>query len=143
MAAEGETRLYRFDPVDTSGVFLGLGLMQCGFLGGGLVLSVGAFTYGLPLLLAAMPVGAGAVASFVRIGGYAVWEWLPLLTGWLWMRVGRGSRWFSPFRSLAGPMMRRLRYRRASKESPSSKCRGVVASASAQSGTVTAARSQL
>src|SRR5207248_1370015 len=62
---------------------------------GGLVLSVTALTQGVPLLLAALPVLAGAAGSFARIAGYAAWEWLPLLAGWLWMRLGRGPRWFA------------------------------------------------
>src|SRR5438445_9208095 len=95
MASPREELVYRFDPVDTSGVFLGLGLIQCGLVGGGLVLSVTALTQGVPLPLAALPVLAGAAASFARINGYAAWEWLPLLAGWWWMRVGRGRRWFA------------------------------------------------
>ena len=95
MAAEREERLYRFDPLDRSGVFLGLGVFQCALLGGGLVMAVAAITAGVPLLLAALPVLAGAAASFARVGGYAAWEWIPLGTSWLLMRFGRGPRWFA------------------------------------------------
>ena len=38
--AERDERLYRFDPLDGSGIFLGLGAIQCALLGGGLVLAV-------------------------------------------------------------------------------------------------------
>jgi len=95
MAAEREDRVYRFDPADASGVFLGLGLIQCALVGGGLVISVAALTQGVPLPLAAVPLALGAAASFTRLGGYAAWEWLPLIGGWTWMRVGRGRRWFA------------------------------------------------
>ena len=59
MAAEREDRVYRFDPADTSGVFLGLGLIQCALIGGGLVASVAALTQGLPLPLASVPAALG------------------------------------------------------------------------------------
>ena len=95
MASQREDRVYRFDPLDTSGVFLGLGLVQCALIGCGLVLSVGAVTRGAPLPLAALPMLAGVAASFTRVGGYAAWEWLPLLAAWVWMRVGRGRRWYA------------------------------------------------
>ncbi len=96
MAPEREDRVYRFDPADTSGVFLGLGLIQCALVGGGLVLSVSGLTQGLPLPAAAVPLLAGVATSFARVGGYAAWEWLPLLAGWLSMRLGRGRRWVAP-----------------------------------------------
>ncbi|MGH9225780.1 MAG: SCO6880 family protein [Acidimicrobiales bacterium] len=96
MAAEREDRVYRFDPADTSGVFLGLGLIQCGLIGGGLVASVTGLTQGVPLLLAAVPAAVGVVGSFARVGGYVLWQWLPMLAGWAWMRLGRGRRWLAP-----------------------------------------------
>lgn len=96
MNPEREERVYRFDPADTSGVFLGLGLMQCGLIGGGLVVSVTALTQGVPLLQAAVPALGGVAVSFARFGGYALWQWLPVLGGWLWMRFGRGRRWLAP-----------------------------------------------
>ncbi len=102
MAAEREDRVYRFDPADTSGVFLGLGLVQCGLVGGGLVLAVTALTQGLPLPLAAVPLLAGVAASFTRVGGHVAWEWLPLLGGWGSMRLGRGRRWTAPIALVPG-----------------------------------------
>jgi len=96
MPAEREDRVYRFDPADTSGVFLGLGFIQCGLIGGGLVASVTALTQGLPLPVAAIPAAIGVACGFGRVGGYALWQWLPMLAGWLWMRFGRGRRWLAP-----------------------------------------------
>jgi hypothetical protein len=86
-------RTYRLEPLDTSGVFLGLGIVQCVLLGGGITLAVLAITAGVPVLLAAVPIVGAALASFGRVGGHAVWEWLPLLAGWAWTRLGRGRRW--------------------------------------------------
>lgn len=91
--ADREERLYRFDPLDGSGVFLGLGAIQCFLLGGGLVLAVLALTAGVPLVVAAFPALVGAGASFGRARGYVIWEWIPLGASWLAARLGRGQRW--------------------------------------------------
>lgn len=96
MATERMERTYRLEPLDGSGVFLGLGVVQCVLLGGGITLAVLAITAGAPVLVAAGPLVAGALASFGRAGGHAVWEWLPLLAGWLWARVRRGRTWCAP-----------------------------------------------
>lgn len=96
MGADVAGRQYRFDPLDTSGVFLGLGLVQCVLLGGGLLAGVGSLTAGLPLPLAVLPGALAALVSFARIGGYAAWQWMPLLAGWVWLRVRRGRRWLAP-----------------------------------------------
>ena len=93
MASDRVERTYRLEPLDTSGVFLGLGIVQCVLLGGGITLAVLAITAGVPVLLAAVPIVGAALASFGRVGGHAVWEWLPLLAGWAWTRLGRGRRW--------------------------------------------------
>ena len=100
--AEREDRLYRFDPLDRSGVFLGLGAIQCALLGGGLVLAVLALTAGAPLVVAAVPALVGAGATFARVGGYAVWEWIPLGVSWLAARLGRGQRWLVRLPLVAG-----------------------------------------
>jgi len=96
MASERIERSYRLEPLDGSGVFLGLGVVQCVLLGGGITLAVLAITAGAPVLVAAVPLVAAALASFGRAGGHAVWEWLPLLAGWLWARVRRGRTWCAP-----------------------------------------------
>ena len=80
MATERDGRAYRFDPADSSGIFLGLGAIQCALLGGGLLCAVGALTAGLPLAVAAGPVAGAVVASFARLGSHPIWEWLPLGT---------------------------------------------------------------
>jgi hypothetical protein len=95
VAAESTERLYRFEPLDASGIFLGLGVIQCDFVGGGLVASVLALTAGLPLGAAAVPVVTGVAVSFARVRGRAAWEWLPILVSWTWMRASRGERWLA------------------------------------------------
>lgn len=95
MTVEREERLYRFEPLDESGIFLGLGVFQCALLGSGLVIAVLLTTAGAPLLIAAAPALLSGGASFVRIGGRVAWEWIPLGVSWLLMRFGRGPRWYA------------------------------------------------
>ncbi|WP_336314061.1 SCO6880 family protein [Iamia majanohamensis] len=96
MSPERAERSYRLEPLDSSGIFLGLGLVQCSLLGGGIALSVAILTAGAPLPLAGVPVLVAAAASFSRIGGHATWEWVPLLTGWASARLRRGRHWDAP-----------------------------------------------
>ena len=91
-----EPRLYQLEPLDTSGVFLGLGVVQSGLLGGGILVAVAAISAGVPVLVAALPVLAAAGLCFARVGGHAAWEWLPLGWGWLWSGWTRGHRWAAP-----------------------------------------------
>jgi hypothetical protein len=93
---DSERRGYRFDPLDGSGVFLGLGIVQCSLLGSGTVLTVALVSAGLPLALAAGPVACAAGLSFVRSGGHAAWEWMPLLATWIWRGLARSRRWTAP-----------------------------------------------
>lgn len=96
MGTERVERSYRLEPLDSSGMFLGLGLVQCVLVGGGISLAVAGLTLELPLPIAAAPVLASVAISFTRIGGHATWEWLPLVTGWLVSRFRRGRRWVAP-----------------------------------------------
>ena len=96
MSPERVDRSYRLEPLDSSGIFLGLGLVQCILLGGGIGLAVVTLSGGAPLPVAAVPVFVGAAVSFTRIGGHATWEWVPLLAGWSWTRLRRGRRWNAP-----------------------------------------------
>lgn len=95
MSEQRQARRYRFEPLDASGVFLGLGVVQSALVGGGLLLGVVALSTGAPLAAAALPALVGAAVSFTRVRGRPAWEWLPLLAGWVWMRLGRGPRWFA------------------------------------------------
>ena len=109
-----DDRTYRLEPLDSSGIFLGLGAVQCALLGLGITAGVLALTNGVPLPIAAMAPLAGAAASFTRIGGRPTWEWLPLLTGWFvdsdppWAPLGRRAA------AVAEPRRRALGCRRAS-----------------------------
>lgn len=95
MPAAREERVYRFEPADTSGLFLGLGAVQCALVGGGLLVAVITLSGGASLPVAALPALVGAGASFARVRGVAAWEWLILGAGWAAMRLGRGPRWFA------------------------------------------------
>lgn len=96
VADPGDGRTYVLEPLDTSGVFLGLSGIQCALVGGGIVAAVALVTAGLPVLLAAVPLLAGAGVSFARIGGRPAWEWLPTSAFWAWAGVRRGRRWTAP-----------------------------------------------
>jgi hypothetical protein len=89
-------RIYRLEPLDTSGVFLGLGVIQCCLLGAGITTAVLAFTAGLWMPIAVVPLFGATVVSFAQVGGAPVWEWLPAGASWLWGRVRRGRRWTAP-----------------------------------------------
>lgn len=96
MGAERTERSYRLEPLDTSGVFLGLGVVQCALLGTGVTLAVLTLTAGAPLPVAIALVIVAAGASFGRVGGHAAWEWLPLLGAWTLTLLRRGRRWQAP-----------------------------------------------
>jgi hypothetical protein len=96
VAAERDDRTYRLEPLDTSGVFLGLGVVQCLLLGTGITAAVAAITAGAPVAVASVPLVAAAAASFGRVGGHATWEWIPLAAGWAWAGLRRGRRWHAP-----------------------------------------------
>jgi hypothetical protein len=86
-------RTYRLEPLDASGVFLGLGVIQCVLLGVGIGCGVVSLTSGVPLPVAVVaPLGA-AMLTFTRVGGRPTWEWLPRLGGWIWRRANHGHRW--------------------------------------------------
>lgn len=96
MASERTERTYSLEPLDTSGVFLGLGIVQCLLIGGGITMAVLAITAGVPILLSAVPIAVATITSFARARGHAVWEWIPLAAGWAWVGVRRGRRWQAP-----------------------------------------------
>lgn len=103
MASERVERTYRLEPLDSSGIFLGLGAIQCVLLGSGIAIGVLTLTAGAALPISAGPVVFAAAVSFTRVGGHATWEWLPLLVGWIWCRVRRGRRWVAPLPLWASP----------------------------------------
>lgn len=96
MASERVERSYRLEPLDPSGIFLGLGVVQCVLLGGGIASGVALLSAAVSLPIAAVPIVVTVVVSFTRISGHPTWEWVPLLADWVWTRVGRGRRWDAP-----------------------------------------------
>ncbi|MGH9212781.1 MAG: SCO6880 family protein [Acidimicrobiales bacterium] len=93
MADEHNGRSYVLEPLDTSGVFLGLSAVQCALIGGGITLAVLMVTAQMPALAAAVPVGIAGAVSFGRARGHPAWQWLPLGMSWLWATGTRGRRW--------------------------------------------------
>ena len=94
MATRDDQRMYRFDLLDRTGVFLGFGLVQLGLLGIGGLASTLAVTAGLPLPVAAAPVLASVALAVGRVGGERLVDWLPVAARWV---VGRRHRrWLAP-----------------------------------------------
>ena len=91
-----DERVFRFDPLDVSGVFLGLGVLQLGLLGAGLAAGTAALTAGLSPLAAAACGLAGFGAAFGRVGGARLVDWAPTAARWANVMVRRQRRWFAP-----------------------------------------------
>ena len=99
MANRDDQRMYRFDLLDRTGVFLGFGIAQLGLLAAGGLASTLAVTVGLPLPVAATPALLGAALALGRVGGERLVDWLPVALRWL---VGRRRRtWLAPLHLLA------------------------------------------
>lgn len=89
-------RLYRFEPLDTSGIFLGLGVVQCALLATGVLLGVASVTSGASVLVAVVPPASACAAAFGRVRGMRLWEHALVALGWLVRRMRFGRRWLAP-----------------------------------------------
>jgi len=96
MVSDQEGRSYRLEPLDTTGVFLGLGVIQCAALGAGILAAVALLSAGAPLPMPFGLIGAATGVAFGRVGGRAIWEWIPLLARWCWTLGRRRQRWVAP-----------------------------------------------
>lgn len=88
-------RAYRFDPLDHTGIFLGLTAGPCVALGAAIAAAVAAMTVGIPLVAAAVPPLTVAVAVVPRPGGRSLWERCPPPLEWWRTRGGRGPTWLA------------------------------------------------
>lgn len=100
MAERDDKRMYRFDLLDRTGVFLGFGLAQLALLGTGGLASTVAVTAGVPVVAAAAPAVAAAVVALAKVRGERLVDWAPVLVRWATGRQRR--RWRSPL-TLSGP----------------------------------------
>jgi hypothetical protein len=89
-----EPRLFRFDLLDRTGVFLGLGVTQLAILAAGTLLTTIALTAGLPLLVALAPVTGAGLAAFGRVRQQRIVDLAPTLARWIARRDER--RWYAP-----------------------------------------------
>ena len=99
MASRDDQRMYRFDLLDRTGVFLGFGLVQLALLGTGGLASTLAVTAGLPLPVAAAPALATLALAVGRVGGERLVDWLPVAVRWMLGRHRR--RWLAPLHLLS------------------------------------------
>ncbi len=90
-----DDRRFRFDQLDQTGVLLGLGFVQLGFLGIGLIFSGVAISAGVTGPLAMAPVGVCAAVAFGRIKGRPMTEWLPVIVVWGISGAVRGRTWLA------------------------------------------------
>ncbi|MGH9137906.1 MAG: hypothetical protein ACRD0G_12795 [Acidimicrobiales bacterium] len=94
MANRDDQRMYRFDLLDRTGVFLGFGLVQLAVLGAGGLASTLAVTAGLPLPVAAAPALLTAGLALGRVGGERLVDLVPVVARWMGGR--RRRRWLAP-----------------------------------------------
>ncbi|MEY2422059.1 MAG: hypothetical protein QOI95_2126 [Acidimicrobiaceae bacterium] len=87
-------RMFRFDLLDRTGVFLGLGLAQLALLAAGTLATTVALTAGAPLPIAAAPVVVAAVAALARRRGVRLIELGPIVVSWILYR--RQAGWRAP-----------------------------------------------
>lgn len=99
MASKDDQRMYRFDLLDRTGVFLGFGVAQLAVLAVGGLASTLAITAAAPLPIAAVPLMLAATVAMTRVGGARLIDWLPILFHWIADR--RNRRWFAPLHLLA------------------------------------------
>ena len=90
-----EPRMFRFDALDRTGVFLGLGLTQLAVLAVGTLTATAALTAGLPLPLAAVPALGAAGSALGRVHGDRIVDLAPVAARWL-LRRNR-TRWLAPW----------------------------------------------
>jgi hypothetical protein len=98
MPSRDDQRMYRFDLLDRTGVFLGFGLVQLALLGAGGLTSTTAVTAGLPLPVAAAPVVLAAGLALGRVGGERLVDLVPVVARWIAGR--RRRRWLAPLHLL-------------------------------------------
>ncbi len=89
-------RRYRFGPRDRTGWFLGLGGVQCGVLGVGIVLAGILVNLGTPFPIVIVPIGAACGFAFGRWKYQPVHEWLPVAGSWFLARRRGDTAWFAP-----------------------------------------------
>jgi hypothetical protein len=93
--------MYRFDTLDRTGVFLGLGVLQLALLGVAAIGGTVAVSTGLPLPVAVAPVVAAVAVALGRVKGERIIDWVPVCAGWI-LSARRGRRWHAPLHLLTG-----------------------------------------
>lgn len=92
MAATGDARAYRFDPLDHSGVLFGLSAGPCVALGVAIAAGVIALSAGVAIGAAVAAPLAVAAVTVPRPGGRALWERVPTPAVW-WRTRDHNATW--------------------------------------------------
>ena len=97
-----QARVYRFAPLDRTGLLLGLSGVQCALVAAGIFASGLLLDAGAPILVVLLPTVALVAVSFVRWNARPVHEWVPTLTRFLALGVMGKRRWTAPIPLLSG-----------------------------------------
>jgi hypothetical protein len=109
---------YSLEARDRVGVFLGMSSSEVALIGGAFVVALLARAVGFPVPVCAAPLVTGAALAKITVGGRPLWEWIPLLSGWLAARRNGRRRWTRALPLLPGkpaadwpPMLRGVEVR--------------------------------
>ena len=91
-------RMYRFGPLDRSGLVLGLSGRQCASLGGGVLLAGWLLDRHVPLPLVLAPILVAVTLGFAKVGGEPICEVVPGWRRFAIRAVTRSNRWLAPIR---------------------------------------------
>ncbi|HEX9991549.1 MAG TPA: SCO6880 family protein, partial [Acidimicrobiales bacterium] len=91
-----EQRTYRLDPLDRSGVFLGLGPGQLAVLATASLLGAVLLTVDAPIGIAGAPVVIGALVALSRVGNQRLVEWVPVVARFVARLRTNQYRWRAP-----------------------------------------------
>lgn len=97
-----EPRSYRLDPLDRTGLFLGLGLAQLVTLGASTLFGALLLTAGAPVGVAGLPVAVGAALALGQLGNQRLVDWAPVVGRYVTRRRSGRCSWATPL-PLFGP----------------------------------------
>src|SRR5256885_3763952 len=94
--------VYRFAPLDRTGVLLGLGGAQVAAIAAGILASGLLLDAGIPPVAALVPIAALSALAFARWNGRPMHEWAPVLVRFAIQRMTGRQRWTAEIPLLSG-----------------------------------------
>lgn len=86
-------RTYQLAARDNTGVFLGLGAVECALVGAGFVGTISMRLLGVPVIPSTVPIALAATVAKAMIGGKPLHEWVRLSIAWSWTSAMGRHRW--------------------------------------------------